>query len=85
MNNKIVEEIKRRSLLFAVDNPKFIGHRIALETIMMIGASIVLEQQAKEEREEVLDSPLSAEQRVIMKRLFSQPIFTSEQQEGLIR
>ena len=48
MNNKIVKEITRRSLLFVVDNPKFSGHRIAIESVMMIGASIVLEQEAEE-------------------------------------
>ena len=48
MNNKIVEEIKRRSLLFVVDNPEFAGLRLIIESVMMIGASIVLEQEAEE-------------------------------------
>ena len=48
MNNKIVEEIKRRSLLYVVDNPKYAMVKVVIETAMMIGASIVLEQEAKE-------------------------------------
>ena len=48
MNNKIVKEINRRSLLFVVDNPKLAGFRLIIESVMMIGASIVLEQEAEE-------------------------------------
>lgn len=85
MNNNILEEIKRRSLLFVVDNPKLAGLRLHIETVMTIGASIVLEQQAgddKEETEDVFGPPLSAERRAEVDRLFSQTLPLSAEQRA---
>jgi hypothetical protein len=48
MNNKIIEEIKRRSLLFVVDNPGLANLQNVIETAMGIGALIVLEQDTEE-------------------------------------
>jgi hypothetical protein len=85
MNQEIIQEIKRRSLLFVVDNPKFAGQRLAIETVMMIGASIALEQDAIQTGEEVFGPQLSAERRAEMNRLFSQPLLSSEQRAELMR
>ena len=48
MNDKVIQEIKCRSLLYVVDNPKYAMVKTVIETAMMIGASIVLEQEAEE-------------------------------------
>lgn len=47
-SEKLVAEVKRRVLLFCVDNPKFSGHMDVIEAAMLIGASITLEQNTNE-------------------------------------
>lgn len=40
---ELVVDVKRRALLFCVDNPQFGNHLPAIEAAMFIGASIALE------------------------------------------
>lgn len=48
-SDKIVDEIKRRALLFVIDNPRLFHLQTQIEAAMMVGASIVLETQATED------------------------------------
>ena len=50
MDEKIIEEIKRRAVVFADDNfhPPDAYTYNAIETAMLIGAGIVFEKQAEE-------------------------------------
>ena len=44
-SSELVAEVKRRALLFCVDNPRLSNELTVIETAMLIGASVVMEQQ----------------------------------------
>lgn len=50
-SDKQVAEVKRRALLFCVDNPKFVNQLAAIEAAMLIGSSIVMEQDESNKKE----------------------------------
>jgi hypothetical protein len=74
--DRVREEIRRRAQLFCCDNMTLIGKVHEIETAMMIGASIVLEQPIGEESEELQFTPEADE---LIRQLFEGPSPSPEQ------
>src|ERR1035437_8413870 len=65
--DRVREEIRRRAQLFCCDNMTLIGKVHEIETAMLIGVSVVLEQPIDEDSEELKFTPESEE---LIRQLF---------------
>jgi hypothetical protein len=64
---RVIEEIRRRAQLFCCDNMTLLGKIHEIETAMMIGASIVLEQPISDDDE---DLPPTEKGEELLRQLF---------------
>jgi hypothetical protein len=68
---KVREEIRKRALLLVVDNPARAGDLHFIETAMLVGASIVLEQPIDDDDDELQFTPEAEE---LLRQVFEGPM-----------